>query len=114
MANFDRYIDWAGCELVERIPGKVSGRPVVRGARILADTIVLTCLSWQSSSSFRFPLAPRTARAVRVLLDHNLPHELRTSPDALSKHEPLTASYTGWRGLKNGELLRIARGGSRL
>jgi uncharacterized protein (DUF433 family) len=26
--------------LVERIPGKVSGRPVVRGTRILADTIV--------------------------------------------------------------------------
>ncbi len=33
-------IDWAECELVERVPGKVSGRPVVRGTRILADTIV--------------------------------------------------------------------------
>jgi uncharacterized protein (DUF433 family) len=39
MTSFDSYIDWAGCELVERIPGKVSGRPVVRGTRILADTI---------------------------------------------------------------------------
>ena len=36
----DSYIDWTGCELVERIPGKVSGRPIVRGTRILADTIV--------------------------------------------------------------------------
>jgi len=36
----DSYIDWTGCELVERVPGKVSGRPVVRGTRILADTIV--------------------------------------------------------------------------
>jgi uncharacterized protein (DUF433 family) len=36
----DSYIDWTGCNLVERIPGKVSGRPVVRGTRILADTIV--------------------------------------------------------------------------
>ena len=34
------YIDWTGCELVERIAGKVSGRPIVRGTRILADTIV--------------------------------------------------------------------------
>lgn len=34
------YIDWTGCELVERVPGKVSGRPIVRGTRILADTIV--------------------------------------------------------------------------
>jgi uncharacterized protein (DUF433 family) len=33
-------VDWTACELVERIPGKVSGRPVLRGTRILADTIV--------------------------------------------------------------------------
>ena len=40
MRTSDSYIDWADCELVERIPGKVSGRPIVRGTRILADTIV--------------------------------------------------------------------------
>ena len=34
------YVDWTGCELVERVPGKVSGRPIVSGTRILADTIV--------------------------------------------------------------------------
>jgi len=28
------------CELIERVPGKVSGRPVVRGTRILPDAIV--------------------------------------------------------------------------
>ena len=39
-ASLDREIDWTGCELVERVPGKVSGRPIVRGTRILADTIV--------------------------------------------------------------------------
>ncbi|HZP25232.1 MAG TPA: DUF433 domain-containing protein [Terriglobales bacterium] len=33
-------MDWTGCDLVERIPGKVSGQPVVRGTRILADQIV--------------------------------------------------------------------------
>jgi uncharacterized protein (DUF433 family) len=32
--------NWEGCELVERIPGKVSGRPLIKGTRILADTIV--------------------------------------------------------------------------
>jgi uncharacterized protein (DUF433 family) len=36
----DSYIDWTGCDVVERVPGKVSGRPTVRGTRILADTIV--------------------------------------------------------------------------
>lgn len=35
-----KVIDWSGCELIERIPGKVSGRPIVRGTRILPDAIV--------------------------------------------------------------------------
>jgi len=33
-------IDWLACELIESVPGKVSGRPVVRGTRILPDPIV--------------------------------------------------------------------------
>ena len=33
-------IDWMACELIEQVPGKVSGRPVVRGTRILPDAIV--------------------------------------------------------------------------
>ncbi|MFP5234527.1 MAG: DUF433 domain-containing protein [Acidobacteriota bacterium] len=32
--------DWTECELIERVPGKVSGRPVVRGTRVLPDAIV--------------------------------------------------------------------------
>lgn len=45
---------------------------------------------------------------MRVLFDHNLPHKLRTSLQALARHEVITASYMGWGDLKNGELLRIA------
>jgi len=26
-------IDWTACELIEQVPGKVSGRPVVRGTK---------------------------------------------------------------------------------
>jgi uncharacterized protein (DUF433 family) len=36
----EREIDWMQCELIEQIPGKVSGRPIVRGTRILPDAIV--------------------------------------------------------------------------
>lgn len=36
----DSEIDWLACELIEAVPGKVSGRPVVRGTRILPDPIV--------------------------------------------------------------------------
>jgi uncharacterized protein (DUF433 family) len=40
MATSYTVIDWTACELIERIPGKVSGRPIVRGTRILPDAIV--------------------------------------------------------------------------
>ena len=33
-------IDWTGCPLVETIPGKVSGVPLVKGTRMPADGIV--------------------------------------------------------------------------
>jgi uncharacterized protein (DUF433 family) len=36
----DIEIDWTACELIEQIPGKVSGRPIVRGTRILPDAIL--------------------------------------------------------------------------
>jgi len=39
-ANTDLQIDWTACELIEQVPGKVSGRPVVRDTRILPDAIV--------------------------------------------------------------------------
>jgi uncharacterized protein (DUF433 family) len=38
--NTDSEVDWMACELIEQIPGKVSGRPIVRGTRILPDAIV--------------------------------------------------------------------------
>ena len=42
MAKLDTVsdIDWMTCELIEQVPGKVSGRPVVRGTRIMPDAIV--------------------------------------------------------------------------
>ena len=42
MAGIDATsdIDWMACELIEQIPGKVSGRPVVRGTRIMPEGIV--------------------------------------------------------------------------
>lgn len=42
---------------------------------------------------------------MKVLLDEQLPHRLRTY---LGAHEVYTVDYMGWAGLKNGELLRAA------
>ena len=38
--DIDAEIDWMACELIEQVPGKVSGRPIVRGTRILPDAIL--------------------------------------------------------------------------
>jgi hypothetical protein len=43
-------IDWTTCELIEQIPGKVSGHPVVRGTRILPDAIV-DSMTWARAST---------------------------------------------------------------
>ena len=34
-------MDWAGCDLIERVPGKVGGRPVVKGTRIEPDFLLV-------------------------------------------------------------------------
>ena len=40
MTHTDADMDWLACELIEQIPGKVSGRSIVSGTRILPDAIV--------------------------------------------------------------------------
>ena len=45
---------------------------------------------------------------MKVLLDENLDHALR---NLLGPHEVVTASYMGWAGLKNGDLLQAAENG---
>jgi uncharacterized protein (DUF433 family) len=96
MANTDSYIDWIGCELVERVPGKVSGRPIVRGTRILADTIVQDAELGSPLEEIHenYPLAARADSPCREsFVRHNLPHKLRTNLGAFGNHEIVTASY---------------------
>ncbi len=33
-------MDWSGCDSVEQVPGKMGGRPVVKGTRVEPETIV--------------------------------------------------------------------------
>ena len=42
---------------------------------------------------------------MKVLLDENIPHLLRSY---VGKHDVFTVRYKGWAGLKNGELLKPA------
>jgi uncharacterized protein (DUF433 family) len=34
-------MDWSECDLVERVPGKVGGRPVTKGTRIEPDFLLV-------------------------------------------------------------------------
>jgi uncharacterized protein (DUF433 family) len=34
------HTDWSDCEEVDRVPGKMNGEPVIKGTRVLAQTIV--------------------------------------------------------------------------
>ncbi len=36
----DTEIDWTDCDLIERIPGKMGGEPVIKGTRVRAETII--------------------------------------------------------------------------
>ena len=42
---------------------------------------------------------------MKLLLDENLPHKLRS---LLPGHDCYTATWMGWSGIENGELLRLA------
>ena len=103
MATSDSYIDWVGCELVERIPGKVSGRPIVRGTRILADTIVQDAELGPPVEEIQENYPDLSLTVIHQLIlfalfDHNLPHKLRASLDMLGKHEAVTRFLHGMGG----------------
>lgn len=39
--RLDSTMDWTGCDLVEQVPGKAGGRPVIRGTRIEPNVILV-------------------------------------------------------------------------
>ena len=62
-------VDWSECDLVESVAGKVDGRPVVKGTRIPADTILtdeeLGATAEETLESF--PSLPfETTRSIRA------------------------------------------------
>jgi uncharacterized protein (DUF433 family) len=53
-------MDWSGCEVVETVPGKVSGRPVLKGTRVPAEAVVENFESGESVEeiAYNFDLNP--------------------------------------------------------
>ena len=71
-------MDWSGCDLVECVPGKVSGRPIVKGTRVLADQIVEEAALGSSVDQIIENYPALTADTVQRLLTYANSHLLQS------------------------------------
>jgi uncharacterized protein (DUF433 family) len=65
-------IDWMACELIESVPGKVSGRPVVRGTRIMPDAILNSYELGESAEEIREGFPTLTLIQIERLVEFGL------------------------------------------
>lgn len=72
-------VDWTQCELIECVPGKVSGRPVVRGTRIMPDAIVGSYELGETIDELLEGFPTLTAAQIRRLIEfaHSKPSQAR-------------------------------------
>ena len=78
-------MEWSDCDLVEVVPGKVSGTPVYKGTRLPVETIVenVECYVEDGLSIDQairetlesFPTVPGGAEGIRAVLAFRAAHE---------------------------------------
>ena len=73
-------IDWTACELIERVPGKVSGRPIVRGTRIMPDGIVNSYGMGQSIEEIREDWPSLSIAQIKRLIEFAHAHREQPNP----------------------------------
>ena len=79
-AEAELEIDWMACELIERVPGKVSGRPIVRGTRILPDGIVNSYDMGESIEEIREDWPSLSVAQIMRLIEFAHAHRERVHP----------------------------------
>jgi len=64
-------MDWSGCEIVEVVPGKVGGVPLVRGTRVPADQVVESLDGGETVEeiAYNYDLQPGDILRLRVYRD---------------------------------------------
>ena len=72
-------LDWTGCSVVEIVPGKVSGVPVLKGSRMPADAIVENYQDGLPAEEIA-ELFELPAGSVRELLAYAIEHTLTLKP----------------------------------
>ena len=68
-------MDWSGCRLVEVIPGKVSGVPLIRHTRVPVDLVIASRNSGETVEeiAYNYDLDPEEIRAVLSYRDSREP-----------------------------------------
>jgi uncharacterized protein (DUF433 family) len=64
-------MDWSGCSIVEVMPGKLSGAPVVRGSRVLAEQVIESRALGETIEeiAYSFDLKPEDVRDLLAYAD---------------------------------------------
>lgn len=57
-------MDWRGCPLVESLPGKLSGCPVIAGSRVRPDDLIVNRAEGAAWLTENYDLPLETVRAV--------------------------------------------------
>ncbi len=70
-------MDWSNCSLVESVPGKVSGAPVIKGTRIFADTIPEDYELGMSVEQIQDNYPSLSVETIRELIEYDRLHRLQ-------------------------------------
>jgi len=57
-------MDWMQCDLIEIVPGKVSGAPILKGTRVTPETIVINRELGAEEIAYQFSLPVDAVRQV--------------------------------------------------
>ena len=72
-------MDWTDCPLIERVPGKLSGVPVIRHSRVRPDDLLVNREEGEEWLADAYQLPLDTVRQVLAFYDQ---HEERLAPAA--------------------------------
>jgi uncharacterized protein (DUF433 family) len=68
-------MDWSGCELVEVVPGKVSGVPLIKGTRMPVDQVIESLDEGETVEeiAYNYDLNPADILRVKLYRDSHEP-----------------------------------------
>ena len=74
-------MDWIGCEVIEQVPGKVGGRPVIKGTRIEPEVVLADQEHGRTPEQMHASFPSLAIDTIRVILAFARKHQLTRSSD---------------------------------